>query len=366
MKPDGSPRVLLLFSLLIGFVVWSSGPAPISPPYSGKIPTWSGTEELPFYCLVNTAGIQPSEIERVTGPLPSMLGEKLLLITPKETKLVTGDGEAEEPLSSSLFRGNPKIRLGGHSNGASFSALLYQSDKDRLLFSGPLRGSLDNRLMRKPSAGVDLQALSILPADTERAFLVDTGSISLSDELRTRLIDEWKRWEFEPYVSLSKAFGPAFCYAEREGERIVVAQVVDSDSVQRAIEQRFSSSVTKTVSLFSHGVVAQGFTRRSKPAWTLRGDYLLAVIGGGLEGLDKVLQARYSSDGQEQVARPVRKELSRLSSTKAGWQVCLFEQRPDSPIHWALLARWTPEKEDNIEGYVVVWLPSELYDGNKR
>lgn len=360
MKHDSTPAALLILVIVIlVFLQQATIEGSWSPPYLGRNLDWNRIETSQNALHIDTAGLRNlPALSFLPHPLPALKQTQLMKVTPEGSEIVSV-GPGGLWVESDLHRGFPRIKVEQSSDSYRLTAHLYQPETGMNLFSGPIEGWLDTELYRPETEGVDPSILSFLPRRTERAVLIDTRGLQLPAQLRSRLISEWKRWEFEPYVSLAEAFGPAFCYAEWEGQDLLVADVKSREQIDNALQRRFPPKVIEMTSTWAFGTPVWGFEQTSKPAWTLRGDRFIATTSGGTSRLADLLSERYLRNYTFVPRSPLLKEMNRLASGQKGWHVWIIEQASNSQIHWAALLRWPEAGTGKLQGYLVVWLPPQ-------
>lgn len=358
MKPQPKPLALLiLVVVMLIFVYQLSYVGSWSPPYLGRDLGWSRPEPAQATLWLDPMGLEDFPKLPFLPDLSSLIEpDRLVQVTPQGSEFVSVGRDRVAPFPQGGF---PRLKIMQGSGGHQVSASLFQPHIGRNLFRGPVTGRMGGSLYRPEGPGLTLDTLKLLPRSTERLLLLDTGGFAITKELKEDMITQWKRWEFEPYVSLNNTFGPAFCYAEWGGHSFVIADLLSRERFEKALRRRFPLTVLELVSTWSHGTTISGFEATSKPAWTVRGDQLISTTDGGLEALDTLLLERYGQDHSYRRDSPLLQELLRLSETEKGWHVCVLEQRPQSQIHWAALLRWPEAGTDEVEGYAVIWLPAE-------
>jgi hypothetical protein len=360
MKQDSKPAaILIVIVVMIVLLHQSSADAPWSPPYLGRDLGWSRQGGAESLLLIDTTGLKLPSLSFLPESLPRLEPDELLRVTPGSTKVVKMTWRDHHIPYSHLYAGYPRIQVGQRSDSYRLGAHLHQPEVGKSLFSGPVEGWLSTDVYRPTEPGMELDTLALLPRETERALLLDTRGLHLSKPLRARLMEQWKRWEFEPYISLSEAFGAAFCYAQWEGLDLVVSDIQSREPIDKALDRRFPPNIIELVSTWSHGTPIWGFEKTSRPAWMIRGDHFIATPDGGVDRLDRLLLERYEHDFSFRPVSPLLKELNRLAKSQKGWHVCIIEQRPNSQVHWAALLRWPVADKGKIEGFLVVWLPPD-------
>jgi hypothetical protein len=361
MKQDSKPSALLILILIMMvFLQQASGEVPWSPPYLGRDVGWTGHSGTENSLYLDTMGLTnlPS-LSFLPDSLPHLKPDQLLRVTPSGSEVVRMTRQDGQVAFNELYRGFPRAKVEQRSDSYRLSTELYQPKVGRNLFVGPIDGWVDTELYRPNTVGISLGALTFLPRRTERAVLLDSRGLRLPKDLRARLMEQWKRWEFEPYVSLANAFGPSFCYAEWQGGSLVVADIKSLSAVENVLSSRFPPRVVDMASTWSFGTTIWGFEKTTKPAWMLRGDRFLATPDGGTDRIARMMSERYERDCSFLAESPLLKELQRLASLEKGWHLCIIEQRPSSQLHWAALLNWPEAGGSKVEGHLVVWLPPE-------
>lgn len=353
MKQDNGPAVLILLVGIISLALWQSTPVePWSPPYLGRDLGWQNLELSGPRLTLDTRGLEGlSELPFLPNPLPQLKPGQLLEVasTGATPTTLQPDSEARH----SYPRAVVSQRLGEQW----IRATLYQPDSAKLLLVGSLEGRLDTPLYRPTGGGVSLDTLGFLPADTQRALLLDTAGLKLSEELRSRLVEQWKRWEFEPYVSLADAFTAPFVYAEWQEKKVVLAGVKSWELVEQALQERFPPNLVDLESTWSHATTISGFKADSGPAWMARANLLVATPDGGVRYLDGLLRERYSRASSFRSRSPLLEELAQLGKSEKGWHLAIIEQPPGGGLQWGALVRWPRPDDPTIEGFLVAWIP---------
>ena len=343
MKQDTGPSVLFLLVAIVSLALWQATPEePWSPPYVGRDLGWGKLPLKKDALILDTHGL---------SDLPGLEPDRMMEVAPGRRTLLSlqpdGDSKLEYPRAV-LTRG---------TGDSWIKATLSQPRTGRMLFVGPLTGKVDTPLYRPSDGGISLEGLRLLPPRTTRAVQVDTTGLHLTEELRSRLMAQWKQWEFEPYVTLADTFGSTLVYGEWEDGTILAVEVSSWEKVEEALRKRFPKNVVALVSTWSHATTISGFQEDSGPAWMGRGNYLMATPDGGVRNLEQFLTRRYDESISFRPRSPLVEEISRLADTQKGWHVCIIEQPIDGAPHWGALLRWPRPDDPTIEGFLVVWVP---------
>lgn len=263
------------------------------------------------------------------------------------------------PELGSRFGATPRGRLVLGQEGFQLSSVLFDVDSDGRTFGGPVRAQINSKLVVPKAKTVGLELLRSLPSNIDRLFLVDLDILSLPPELRTQLLKQWSRWEFDPLSDFLTALESPFCYLQWQGLTVLQSKLKSQAKLDRLLERRFPKSIIPTTFGISQGTTIYGFESESKPAWYSRGDYLVCATDGGVKGLSRFLSERFRKTS----FRPrdvLLEQFQRLSKTEKGWHVCIIERSPDLPVHWALLLRWNSDLSGRADGYLVIQLQDDI------
>ena len=353
MKQDTGPAVLILLAGIISLALWQSTPVePWSPPYLGRDLGWQKLELSGPRILLDTRGLEElPEIPFFPAPLPQLKPGQMLEVASTGTTPIrlSPDGE-----NRSIY---PRAVVSQRVGEQWIRATLYQPNSGEMLLAGPLEGRLASSLYRPAGGGVPMDGLGLLPSRASRILLLDTDGLNLDEELRNQLVEQWRRWEFEPYIELAGAFTSPFLYAEWNNRKLLVAGVESWELVEQALQQRFPVNVIDLKSTWTHATTISGFEKDSGPAWMARGNQLVATPDGGVQYLDELLRERYSRASSFRSQSPFLKELNRLGESQKGWHVAIIEQPPGGGLQWGALVRWPRPDDPSIEGFLVVWIP---------
>ena len=343
------PVALLLLCGALFLTIQQIGPArPWTPPFMGQ---------------ANLSQVDSSDWEFVfdTRAWPDL--EKLNLVLPPSSPSLergriyrwqeSGLESFEASRGKSTFASGPRASLAYDRGGLEFMAQLYQNQVGVALMSGPIRAKLPSEFFRPESSGVDLEALRMLPLDVERVLLVDTQGIQVPEALWLALQKEWKRWEFEPQVTLQGAFASPFVYALWRGDSVLMCALNSPAALQEELARRFPSSLIPSTVRWSQGHRILGFQEQRNPSWYFRGDFLVATPEGGTDRLVEFLEYR-NRDLAFRKRDRFFAELQRLAEGEKGWHLCIIERSAEKPIHWAALLRWSDSVSGQAEGYLIV------------
>lgn len=357
MKQDTGPAVLILLVGIVSLALWQSTPVePWSPPYLGRDLGWGKIELSGLRITLDTRGLEGlSEISFLPAPLPELKPDQMLEVAS------TGATPIKLAPDDDARTVYPRAMVSQRVDEQWIRATLYQPDSGKMLFAGPLEGHLDTSLYRPAGGGVPLDALALIPSGASRILLLDTAGLNLNEELRNQLVEQWKRWEFEPYIELAGAFTSPFLYAEWKERKLLVTGVKSWEPVERALQRRFPLNVVDIQSTWSHATTISGFEKDSGPAWMSRGNQLIATPDGGVQYLDELLLERYSRASSFRSPNPFLKELVELSESQKGWHVAIIEQPPGGGPQWGALVRWPRPDDPSIEGFLVVWVPPKSW-----
>lgn len=247
----------------------------------------------------------------------------------------------------------PRVSIAYARDGLELRTELSQAQVGIGLLSGPIKAKLPSEFFRPESTGVGLQALRLLPLDVERVLLVDTQGIQIPEFLWQALKKDWKRWEFEPHLSLKGALASPFCYADWRGHSLLICALNSPSALQEELARRFPSSLIQSTARWSQGHRILGFQEDRNPAWYFRGDFLLATPVGGTDRLVDLLDYR-SRDLSFRAPDRFFAELQRLGESEKGWHLCIIERSAEKAIHWAALLRWSDADSGLAEGYLII------------
>jgi len=261
------------------------------------------------------------------------------------------------PERYALFSGRPRVAFRQSVLETQIEGELFDAPSGANLISGPVRVTIPSQFLA-PRIGTapSLDILRLLPYDVEKVLFLDTASLALPEDLKEALRTQWKRWEFEPLTEFRTVLASPFCYAQWRGGALLMSGIKWNEGFQSQVESRFPRSVISSKGTWSAGTQVKGFEREHKPAWFVRGDYLVASPKGGVERLAEMLSTRFERAKSFRKTSPLIREMERLSSPEKGWHVCIIERSPKSPIHWILVLTFDRESVGNAHGYLIVEL----------
>ncbi len=167
------------------------------------------------------------------------------------------------------------------------------------------------------------------------------------------LFKDWERWEFFPREAFLEALGPAAVYAKWRSQDLFLFELKNQRQAESLIQARFPTSVIKTVTRRSFGTQIRGFPDGG-PAWYIRKGRLLALPQGGVDLAQGLLTELLAQDRSFQTPSSLMVEMERLLRTRDDWIVCVIERSPQSPLHWAVLLRWSSSNSRRAEGFLVL------------
>jgi hypothetical protein len=346
--------MLLLMAVLCFFCKQLGFSQPWNPPFYGTASLAQlKSQQKPLEVVVDPRGWEKflkGELGYLLDPdNPRVAGKGLVLL---------GSASGVEPaIVSPDFSGQPRAAFRQSSESFQIEGELFDSDRGATLISGPVRVQASTRFLApRPGPGVTLDVLRFLPPDVDRALLIDTRSVRLPAALKDALRQQLKRWGFDPFTALGTTLSSPLCYADWRGGSLLLSGIESTELFEDEIEGRFPRAVISTTAAWAAGTRIVGFDRASKPAWFIRGDYLVATPDGGVERLAGMLKGRFENTASFLGHPPLIGELERLSALRKGWHVCIIERSPESAIHWVLLLAWDKNKPGTANGYLATEL----------
>ena len=264
------------------------------------------------------------------------------------------------------FPGAPRAYFKVTKAQSTLEAKLFELDAALGLYGGPVRWNLETPFLEPSrSKGVSLDILGDLPQDTSQVLVVDSGILSLPEELKEKLVLQWKRWEFQPLLDLSPALKGPFCFLKWQEHTVLASQMSSPEMIDRFLNQRFPTSLVPRTARWSYGLRVHGFDEDSAAAWYRRGDFFFCTPDGGINTLSAFLERRFDVDQSMRQVPPFLQQLHLLVKAQKGWHACIIERSPDRPIHWALLLRWPDPDSDQAEGFLMTQLLPK-HNSNQR
>ena len=257
------------------------------------------------------------------------------------------------PPEDAVFGGTPAAVFEWSQAGVVMRGNLYYRPDAPGVLAGKLLGVLPFAGLSATGEGFAFESADFLPAQPERAVVIDASLLRLPLDHKERLLREWARWEFLPLSSLGTAIGPTIGYARWRGEGLFSIALTDRPAVEQMIDKRFPDSVVPTTVRRVAGSRIRGFDPDG-PAWVFRGDHLLVSKGGGTERVAQALQSILSGDSSFESPSPLVQELRRLAALEKGWHIMVLMTDPKANLHWGALLRWRRPGVDEVTGYLVV------------
>jgi len=267
----------------------------------------------------------------------------------------------DKPLSSlymevdqELFQGEPGLVARYRSEEVSIQANLYQAATGLGHLSGPIEVTVGSDLVKPNLKGVSLDALDQLPLSADKILLADRTCLLIPGDLKSKMKEQWERWEFFPYEDLNGVLGNTVVVSMWEGGAVLLAEVESQTRVRELIEKRFPDSVIRTTSSIVQGTTVTGFYQGRKPAWCFWGDYLIATPEGGVDRLSGFLEERFQNALSFRPESFLAGEVRRLGGRETGWHLCLIEKDRGRSIRWAVLLRWSDLENRTARGFLTV------------
>lgn len=349
---EGAPIGLLLVFLVVMICIQFLSPRDIWAPLQ------SNTDARYDVSI----GTDIWELQLDTKNIPQAHTRSILELLPGQPKALSGtmlptwsNAAAEE-----IFQGAPRAYFKIEQAEATLEGKLFALQAAPGLYGGPIRVRLESAFLAPhQSKGVSLDILGDLPQNSSQVLVIDSGILRLPEDLKKKLVSQWKRWEFNPLLDLAPALKGPFCFLKWEGTTILASQMDKPEMIDRFIDYRFPTSLVARTARWSHGVRVHGFQEDSRAAWYQRGDYFFCTPDGGIDSLSHLLERRFDVDQSLRDGSPFLKELSALVQAQKGWHVCIIERSQDRPIHWALLLKWPEPDSDLAEGFLMTQLLSK-------
>ena len=296
-----------------------------------------------------------------SGHINKLLGSVTSGQVPQDPRFEQDLSKLAQRTPHPLFRAHTLRQHFSHQKpGVKVEALLYSDAVQSSRLSGTINIDIPSLPYKPNPNGTDLQLLKYLPSDIEKLLLMDPRGLQIDDRIRQTLVEQWKRWEFDPYRDLASALGETFCYGKWKGKALLGVKVDDPAAVKLYIEKRFPSSVTRTTAKWAYGCRIQGFEKSRKPAWFFRGDHAIITPVGGITRLSRMLQEGYGKDNSFQPESGLLQEFYRLSSSEERWHICAVDQSSSAAVHWALLLKFSASVPGKASGFIVVEQPNRV------
>lgn len=364
-QPSPPPWRLLGFSALIGLAIpyCTSQMAFLEIRFSGRAAVFDSTsDERPGWQLVideraAAAGgmgelLEFFEKQVAAGGASSGPGSDLVRYEKRVDQPVKALRlkPTSTPAPDPLFSGGPVIA--GSWADASGSALitLYSHASDRRLYSGRLVGNWAAFGAGLAGPGFALDRLGPRPDSVERLVAVDASILSTASPFRDPLDRSWKRWEFMSLDELQSMLGPSLTYLRWRGRSYFSLSLSKPELANKTLAKRFPASVIPTSVVRTQGTRIQGF-EPDGPAWSVRGDFLLASRRGGPLALSEYLELALASAGRPS---PFGDELRRLAASQSGWHLLLVFSWEELGCRCALLARWPEPGQPAFQGFTLL------------
>lgn len=342
------PIACLLLIVSFFFVLsYLSFERPWLPPFHGRASFDQQVYGVPDW----QANVDPRGWDRVlqSSALSEQLGQFHM-------QLSRGDAQTrdEDRKYHQFFAGSPRLVFQYRNEPTEAWGELFQTDMSPRLLSGPVQVKLPAGLYRGENLGISLGSLKTLPDDIQGLVAVDPRGLRLPEGISQALLEQWKRWEFDPFVDLGGALGDTLCYARWRGKTLFAVDLEDPQKVASELRRRYPDSVIKTLSRRAYGSRITGFELGDKPAWFVRGEQVFGTADGGISYLSRYLYTRLEKDGSLRAQSGLIRELQRLAEGQKGWHVCLIERQADKDFHWALLLNFSQTEPGRAEGFLVV------------
>lgn len=377
MKP--TPRKAWPAPLLLTFITGAVGliptlfPAPPSAPQAGRahlsaeLPPgaqgWQLSLDAPRFWTGSIPALT-SILTKLSGTPISALDAQALSKTPvlleyrNSTPLkvsLSPTPTSKLVPSTSPFFGSPGAVFEWVHGAFRVRGNLYQAPHAPSIYSGRIQAMLPfSGFGGAASPGFPGSFLNSIPANAQRTLVVDPILLRLPSTYHSPLFSTWKRWNFEPFPGLASSIGPAIAYTQWQEHALWIVGIKNSQVAERALAERFPSSVIPQTSDWVVGAKAHALTPTG-PAWLLRGDKLWAVKNGGIypikAAVSSTLAKRSSHPPQR---RTFEDEIGRLAATEQGWHLVLTLTSTHLGIRWGVLLRWPTPSSQQAQGYLVV------------
>lgn len=254
------------------------------------------------------------------------------------------------PESDPLFSGGPALAGAWADASGSASITLYSHASERRLYSGRLVGSWAAFGAGLSGPGFALDRLGPRPDSVERLVAVDASIISAASPFRDPLEKSWKRWEFMSLDELQSLLGPSLTYLRWRDRSYFSLALPKPELASQMLAKRFPPSVIPTGLVRTQGARIQGFEPEG-PAWSVRGDFLLASRSGGPLALSEYLESALAPASKPS---PFWDELRRLAASQSGWHLLLVYSWEELGCRLAFLARWPEPGQPAFQGFTLL------------